>query len=278
MEKAIIATNVTKKYKLYKNTKERLLDLLLPKEYGEDFYALAGVSFEAERGDVIGFVGINGSGKSTLANIIAGIVPETSGSVQTNGEVALIAVAAGLKHDLTGRDNIELKLLMLGFSKDEIKKLEPDIIEFSELGSFIDQPVKSYSSGMRSRLGFAISVNIDPDILIIDEALSVGDKAFAEKSLAKMKEFKEKGKTMIFVSHSLGQMKQFCDKILWLEYGMVKDFGTVDEIIPKYEKFINSYKKMSQKEKEQYRKEALERQKQLLKKLNHSKLMSLGHN
>jgi len=267
MEKAIIATNVTKKYKLYKNTKERLLDLLLPKEYGEDFYALAGVSFEAERGDVIGFVGINGSGKSTLANIIAGIVPETSGTVQTNGEVSLIAVSAGLKHDLTGRDNIELKLLMLGFSKEEIKKLEPDIIEFSELGDFIDQPVKSYSSGMRSRLGFAISVNIDPDILIIDEALSVGDKAFAEKSLAKMKEFKDRGKTMIFVSHSLSQMKQFCDKILWLEYGMVKDFGPVGEIIPKYEKFINSYKKMSQKEKEQYRQEALLRQKELLKSL-----------
>lgn len=267
MDKAIIAKNITKKYKLYNSTKERLFDLLLPKEYGEDFYALAGVSFEAERGDVVGFVGINGSGKSTLANIIAGIVPETAGAVQVNGEVSLIAVAAGLKGDLTGRDNIELKLLMLGFNKDEIKALEPDIIEFSELGNFIDQPVKSYSSGMRSRLGFAISVNIDPDILIIDEALSVGDKAFAEKSLAKMKEFKEKGKTMIFVSHSISQMKQFCDKILWLEYGMVKDFGTVDEIIPKYEAFLNQYKKMNKKEKEQYRLEALDRQKNLLEQL-----------
>ncbi|MFA8439497.1 teichoic acids export ABC transporter ATP-binding subunit TagH [Pueribacillus sp. YX66] len=264
MNKAIIAKNITKKYKLYKNTKERLFDLLLPREYGDDFYALTRVNFEAERGDVVGFVGINGSGKSTLANIIAGIVPETSGTVKVNGEVALIAVAAGLKGDLTGRDNIELKLLMLGFSKEEIKALEPDIIEFSELEHFIDQPVKSYSSGMRSRLGFAISVNIDPDILIIDEALSVGDKAFAEKSLAKMKEFKEKGKTMIFVSHSIGQMKQFCDKILWLEYGMVKDFGTVEEIIPKYEKFLNTFKKMKKKEKEQYRLDALNRQKKLL--------------
>src|SRR5690625_2627784 len=118
---------------------------------------------------------------------------------------------------------------MLGFNRDEIKALEPDIIEFSELGRFIDQPVKSYSSGMKSRLGFAISVSVNPDILIIDEALSVGDKAFAEKSLEKMKEFKQAGKTMIFVSHSIGQMKQFCDKILWLEFGIVKDYDTVDK-------------------------------------------------
>ncbi|MFS8631431.1 MAG: teichoic acids export ABC transporter ATP-binding subunit TagH, partial [Bacillales bacterium] len=270
MEKAIVAKNISKKYKLYANNKERILDLITPKDYGEDFYALADVSFEAEKGDVIGFIGVNGSGKSTLSNIIAGIVPQTTGTVEVNGETSLIAVNAGLKRDLTGRENIELKCLMLGFSREEIKAMEPEIIEFSELGKFIDQPVKSYSSGMKSRLGFAISVTVNPDILIIDEALSVGDKAFAEKSLAKMKEFKEKGKTMIFVSHSLSQMKQFCDKILWLEYGMVKDFGPVDEIIPKYETFINSYKKMNQKEKEQYRQEALLRQKELLKSLHTS--------
>lgn len=264
MEKAIIAKNVTKKYKLYNSTKERILDLITPKSYGEDFYALANVSFEAEKGDVIGFIGINGSGKSTLSNIIAGIVPETSGTVQVNGEASLIAVSAGLKGDLTGRDNIELKCLMLGFSKEEIKEMEPAIIEFSELGKFIDQPVKSYSSGMKSRLGFAISVNINPDILIIDEALSVGDKAFAEKSLEKMREFKKMGKTMIFVSHSTGQIKEFCDKILWLEYGMVKDFGPVNEVLPKYEDFIKQWKKMSTKEREAYRNAALEKQKEIL--------------
>jgi teichoic acid transport system ATP-binding protein len=256
MEKAIIVKNVTKKYKLYNGMKERILDLITPKSYGEDFYALRNVSFEVEKGDVVGFLGINGSGKSTLSNIIAGIVPETSGIVQVNGDAALIAVSAGLKGELTGRDNIELKCLMLGFSKEEIKRMEPDIIEFSELGKFIDQPVKSYSSGMKSRLGFAISVNINPDILIIDEALSVGDKAFAEKSFEKMKEFKKQGKTMIFVSHSIGQMKQFCDKILWLEFGMVKDFGEVNEVIPKYEDFIKKWKKMSNKEREHYKNEA----------------------
>src|SRR5699024_876440 len=131
---------------------------------------------------------------------------------------------------------------------------------------FIDQPVKSYSSGMRSRLGFAISVSVDPDILIIDEALSVGDRAFASKSLEKMKEFKEDEKTMIFVSHSIRQMRQFCEKILWLEYGMVKDFGPADEVLPKYEEFLEKWKKMRKRRRRAYQAKALERQQELLAK------------
>lgn len=265
MEKAIIANKITKKYKLYRNTKERILDLITPKNYGEDFYALSNVSFEVNKGDAVGFVGINGSGKSTLSNIIAGIVPETSGEVIVNGETSLIAVAAGLNRNLTGRENIELKCLMLGFSKQEIKELEPDIIEFSELEQFIDQPVKSYSSGMRSRLGFAISVNIDPDIIIIDEALSVGDKAFAEKSLEKMKEFKEQEKTMIFVSHSIRQMREFCEKILWLEFGKVKDFGPVDEVLPRYQKFLKEWKKMSKVDRIAYKNSILKKSESVVK-------------
>lgn len=257
VDKAIVVENVSKKYTLYESTKERLVDLFSPKSVGEPFYALRNVNFVAEHGEVIGFIGTNGSGKSTLSNIIAGIVPETSGKVTVNGEAALIAVSAGLKNDLTGRDNIELKLLMLGFNKKEILELEEDIIEFSELGQFIDQPVKSYSSGMKSRLGFSISVNVDPDILIIDEALSVGDRAFSEKSLNKMIEFKEEGKTMIFVSHSLGQMKKFCDKILWLEFGKVKAYGDVAEIMPQYEEFLNMWKKLSKKEREKYKEKAI---------------------
>jgi teichoic acid transport system ATP-binding protein len=256
----VIVKNVSKKYKLYKSTSERLLDVLLPKNYGEDFYALRNISFEADEGDVVGFLGINGSGKSTLSNIIAGIVPPTSGEVEVKGQTALIAVASGLNNELSGRENIELKLLMLGFGKNEIKQLEPEIIEFSELGKFIDQPVKSYSSGMKSKLGFAISVNIDPDVLIIDEALSVGDKAFAEKSLNKMKEFKERGKTMFFVSHSIGQMKQFCEKIVWLEFGQLKMYGSVEEVIPAYEQFLKEYKSMSKKEQKKYRERSLEKQ------------------
>lgn len=271
MTEAIIVKGVSKRYKLYKDSKERLLDIISPKSLGESFYALSNVDFVANKGEVIGFVGINGSGKSTLSNIIAGIVPETKGTVNVNGQVSIIAVAAGLKGDLSGRDNIELKLLMLGFNKKEIAALEQAIIDFSELGDFIDQPVKSYSSGMRSRLGFAISVNVDPDILIIDEALSVGDKAFAEKSLAKMKEFKERGKTMIFVSHSVGQMKRFCDKILWLEYGQVKEYGDVQTVMPNYERFIQQWKELTEKERAKYRRNALtgnhEDNKEMLAKL-----------
>jgi len=257
LEKAIVVDNVSKKYKLYTTSKERLFDLLTPKSYGNDFFALKNINFTANKGEVIGFVGINGSGKSTLSNIIAGIVPATSGEVTVNGETSLIAVSAGLKGDLTGRDNIEMKLLMLGFNKKEILDLESSIIEFSELGEFIDQPVKSYSSGMKSRLGFSISVNVDPEILIIDEALSVGDKAFAEKSLAKMNEFKEEGKTMIFVSHSIGQMKRFCNKILWLEFGQVKEYGDMNKVIPNYEAFLSKWEKMSENERTNYKQAAL---------------------
>lgn len=259
MTKAIIARNVAKKYRVYDSQKERILDLVSPKDHGREFFALNGVDFEAEKGDVVGFIGINGSGKSTLSNILAGIVPESNGNVQVNGQTALIAVAAGLSEDLTGRDNIELKCLMLGFSKAEIKELEPDIIEFAELENFIDMPVKSYSSGMKSRLGFAISVNIDPDVLIIDEALSVGDRAFAEKSLKKMMEFKDQGKTMIFVSHSVGQMKRFCNKILWLEFGRVKAFGEVKEVLPLYEGFLSKWRSMSKDERDNYRQKVMSR-------------------
>ena len=208
------------------------------------------IDFQADEGDVIGFVGINGSGKSTLSNIIAGIVPPTTGTVEVKGQVSLIAVSSGLKFELSGRDNIELKCLMLGFSKKEIEAMEDQIIEFAELEQFIDQPIKSYSSGMRARLGFAISVTVNPDILIVDEALSVGDKAFSEKSLEKMVEFKNSGKTMIFVSHSIGQMRQFCDKILWLEYGKVKEYGEVDEVLQNYEDFLKEFKTLNKQQRE----------------------------
>lgn len=249
--------NVTKKYKLYSGSNEKLLDILLPKSFGEDFYALQNVSFEAEKGDVIGLVGINGSGKSTLSNIIAGVIPPTSGTIEVNGKASLIAVNAGLNPQLTGRENIELKCLMLGFSKSEIQELEPNIIEFADIGPFIDQPVKAYSSGMRSRLGFAISVNIDPDILVIDEALSVGDQTFVQKCFEKMNAFKEKGKTIFFISHAINQMNRFCEKALWLEFGEVKAYGLIKEVMPQYVRFLNQYKAMTIVEKKRFREGAM---------------------
>lgn len=260
MSGSVIVRNVTKRYKLYKKTSEKLLDIILPKGYGEDFYALRDVSFEAQKGDVIGVIGVNGSGKSTLSNIISGVIPPTYGDVEIQGQASLIAIASGLNTQLTGRENIELKCLMLGFNKKEIRELEPEIIEFADIGKFIDQPVKNYSSGMKSRLGFAISVSVNPDILVIDEALSVGDKTFADKSLAKMNSFKEQGKTIFFISHSIGQVKTFCQKALWLEYGEVKAYGEIEEVIPKYEAFLKEFKAMSKKEQKKYKEEVIKKQ------------------
>lgn len=172
----------------------------------------------------------------------------------------MIAINAGLNQQLTGRENIELKLLMLGFTKKEIHRLEPEIIDFAELEDFIDQPVKTYSSGMKSRLGFAISVNVDPDVLVIDEALSVGDKTFTDKCMEKMNGFKQQGKTIFFISHALGQVSDFCNKAVWLEFGEVRAVGAVDEVIPAYKKFLKEFRSLSKEEKQQYREEVRKRQ------------------
>ncbi|AWC30555.1 teichoic acids export ABC transporter ATP-binding subunit TagH [Bacillus cytotoxicus] len=251
--------NVSKKYKMHSKNVDKLKDILYPGGFGEGFYALQNVSFEANKGDIIGIIGVNGSGKSTLSNLIAGITPVTSGDVEVRGKVSLVAIAAGLNKQLTGRENIELKCLMMGLNKEEIQRLTPRIIDFSDIGQFIDMPVKKYSSGMKSRLGFAISVSINPDVLVIDEALSVGDQTFADKCLKRMNEFKEQGKTMFFVSHSLGQVKKFCTKVLWLEHGQIKDFGSIQEIMPKYERFLKEYKAMSTEEKRNFKKVAMKK-------------------
>ncbi|WP_459501965.1 teichoic acids export ABC transporter ATP-binding subunit TagH [Bacillus sp. C1] len=252
--------NVTKKYKMHSKSSDKLKDIMYPGGFGEDFYALRNLSFEAQKGDVIGIIGVNGSGKSTMSNLIAGITPPTTGTIDIEGKIALIAIAAGLNNQLTGRENIELKCLMMGLSKEEIQALTPEIIEFADIGKFIDMPVKKYSSGMKSRLGFAISVNINPDVLVIDEALSVGDQTFTDKCLKRMNEFKEQGKTIFFVSHSLGQVKQFCTKALWLEYGEIKDYGPMQDVMPKYEQFLREYRAMSKEEQQKFKEEAQRKQ------------------
>ncbi|PGA94389.1 teichoic acids export ABC transporter ATP-binding subunit TagH [Bacillus wiedmannii] len=252
--------NVTKKYKMHSKNSDKLKDIIYPGGFGEDFYALRNLNFEAQKGDVIGIVGVNGSGKSTMSNLIAGITPPTAGNINIKGNIALIAIAAGLNNQLTGRENIELKCLMMGLSKEKIQSLTPEIIEFADIGKFIDMPVKKYSSGMKSRLGFAISVNIDPDVLVIDEALSVGDQTFTDKCLKRMNEFKEQGKTIFFVSHSLGQVKQFCTKVLWLEYGEIKDYGLMQDVMPKYEQFLKQYRAMSKVGQKKFKEEAQRKQ------------------
>lgn len=239
---------------MYRNHKERLKDLILPGRKGEDFYALQDISFTVYEGDIVGLVGINGSGKSTLSNIIGEIFPPTEGKVISHGEVSVIAINAGLNGNLSGLENIEFKCLLMGYSKKQIEELTPQIIEFSELGDFIYQPVKKYSSGMKSKLGFAISVTVDPEILVIDEALSVGDQTFADKSLAKMHEFKEQGKTIFFVSHNLGQVKNFCTKLAWIEGGFLRAYGDVEDVMPQYENFISEFKKMDKKSQDEYKK------------------------
>lgn len=260
MNESVKFHNVTKKYKMHSKNSEKLKDIIYPGGFGENFYALRNLTFEAQNGDVIGIVGVNGSGKSTMSNLIAGITPPTVGSIDIKGKVALIAIAAGLNNQLSGRENIELKCLMMGLSKQQIEELTPEIIDFADIGKFIDMPVKKYSSGMKSRLGFAISVSINPDVLVIDEALSVGDQTFADKCLKRMNEFKEQGKTIFFVSHSLGQVKKFCTKALWLEYGEIRDYGPIEEVMPKYESFLKEYKAMSKEEQQKFKKEAMEKQ------------------
>lgn len=261
---AVIAENVTKMYKMYESNHDKIKDLLFGKGKGKDFYALKGISFRTREGDSVGLVGMNGSGKSTLANIISGISVPTNGTMILNGSSSLIAISSGLNGQLTGMENIEVKGLMIGLTMKEIDALKQEIIEFADIGDFIHQPVKLYSSGMKARLGFAISININPDILVIDEALSVGDPTFTQKCLDKMNAFREEGKTIFFVSHSLSQIKKFCNKVMWLEYGIMKAYGDTEEVLPMYERFLDSYNKMSKEEVEQYRLKVIENQSHLL--------------
>jgi teichoic acid transport system ATP-binding protein len=262
MKPKVIFENVSKKYTLYRKQSDKLLDALFLKKSSKDFYALKNISFEVYEGETIGVIGMNGSGKSTLSSLLSMVVPPTSGEVTINGKPSLIAISAGLKPGLTGLENIELKCLMHGLSKEEIVQITPKIIEFADVGEFISQPVKNYSSGMKARLGFAIAINTNPDILIVDEALSVGDQTFYEKCMKTINSFKSSGKTIFYISHSLSQASSISDRVMWINHGLIEDFGDPKEVVNKYKNFIKWFNNLSPEEQIQYKKEKHNTQKQ----------------
>lgn len=223
-------------YDRIQSIKEYVVQLLRGKIKYEEFWALKNVSFEVERGEVVGIIGHNGAGKSTLLKVISGILKPTGGSLEVHGNVVpMLELGSGFDHDLTGRENIFLNGSILGYSEKYLKEKYEQIVEFSELGKFIDVPIRNYSSGMLMRLAFSIATVVQPEILIVDEILAVGDAAFQEKSKARMLELMGGGTTVLFVSHSLEQIREMCDRVIWLEHGQIKAIGATKEICDAYE-------------------------------------------
>lgn len=240
-ETAISVNDVSKLYKLYDKPSDRLkesLGLSRKKKYKEH-YALKNVSFEVKRGETVGIIGTNGSGKSTMLKIITGVLNPTAGQVTINGRIsALLELGAGFNMEYTGLENVYLNGTMIGFSREEIDAKLDEILRFADIGDFIHQPVKTYSSGMFVRLAFAVAINIDPEILIVDEALSVGDVFFQAKCYKKFEEFKKLGKTILFVSHDLGSVAKYCDRVVLLNQGKKLSEGEPKPIIDMYKKVL----------------------------------------
>ena len=212
------------------------------------FYALKDICFQIAVGEVVGVLGTNGSGKSTMAALLAGISSPDEGTITVRGEQALVAINTGLNDQLTGSENIKYKGALLGLKPQRINEIIDGVADFSELGEFLYQPVKKYSNGMRSRLGFSINLCLNPDILIVDEALSVGDKSFAGKCIGRMREFKDEGKTIVFISHNLAQVTSFCDTAIWIEGGKMKEHGPVQEAAAHYSEYVEYLNGLSKDE------------------------------
>lgn len=229
--------NVSKSYPMYAAPGDRLKELATfhRRRYHRDYWAIRDLSFEVRRGETFCIVGENGCGKSTLLQICAGILQPTSGAVAVHGRVAaLLELGAGFNPEFTGRQNVYLNAAILGFSSKQIDRKFPDIAEFAEIGEFIDQPVKTYSSGMAVRLAFAVSIHVDPEILLVDEALSVGDIYFRQRCLRKVHELRSRGVTILFVSHAAAEVKSLGDRALWLDHGVAKALGETDVVVSQY--------------------------------------------
>ncbi|MCV6636602.1 ABC transporter ATP-binding protein [Candidatus Albibeggiatoa sp. nov. NOAA] len=239
---AISLSNVSKTYKSYPSGWDRLQEIITHKPTAHTFHALQPLDLHIPHGQVVGLVGNNGAGKSTFLKIVAGtLTPDLHGECQTFGRVsALLELGSGFHPDMTGRENVYLSGTIIGLNKTEIDSLYDDIVKFAGIADFMDFPVKTYSSGMFMRLAFAIATCADPDILIIDEALSVGDGSFARKSFDRIMQFREQGKTILFCSHSLYQVEKICDRVLWLDKGVLKMDGTPSQVLPAYTEFLNA--------------------------------------
>jgi homopolymeric O-antigen transport system ATP-binding protein len=236
---AVRAVEVSKHYDVYRRPADRLVEVLTGRPRHVVFPALEGVTFEVEKGETIGVIGQNGAGKSTLLKLLCGVTRPSSGLLEANGTIAsILELGAGFHPEFTGRDNAALNAAILGLSHAEARERLPAILEFSELGSFVDRPVKTYSSGMYMRLAFSVAVNVDPDILVIDEALAVGDGHFQKKCIDKIREFHEQGKTILFCSHALYYISSICKRALWLDQGRLMRYGPSLDVVHEYETFL----------------------------------------
>lgn len=251
---AISVNSISKMYKLYDNPMDRLkesLGLSKKKKYKEH-YALNDVSFQVRKGETVGIIGTNGSGKSTILKIITGVLSPTSGSIAVDGRIsALLELGAGFNMEYSGLENVYLNGTMIGFSREEIDAKLQDILEFADIGEFINQPVKTYSSGMFVRLAFAVAINIEPEILIVDEALSVGDVFFQAKCFRKFEEFKKMGKTILMVSHDLSSISKYCDRVILLNKGVKMSEGNPKEMVDLYKKILVGQADISEQSEEE---------------------------
>ncbi|MGI0073089.1 MAG: ABC transporter ATP-binding protein [Nitrosotalea sp.] len=241
---SIILDDVSKTFKVHHEKRESFYEYLVSifdrKKSSEDLLLLKNISFSVKKGEMLGIIGLNGSGKTTLLKLISGIYTPDSGSITVDGKVIpFLELGAGFNGELTARDNIITYGIILGFSKKEIKKRIDEITKFSELEKFLDTKIKNFSNGMIARLAFSTAIQVDPNILLVDEILSVGDISFQEKSFNAFMDFKKRGKTIVFVSHAIDQVEKLCDRVLWIHNGQIQAYGNPSDVIEKYKEFAS---------------------------------------